>query len=80
MNVLEELLNEANKCVNCGKCKGVCPTYAVAKREGTSSRGRVNLIKARLEGEDRFGPAYVRDIKDCTLCASCFSNCPNELP
>lgn len=79
MKKLNEVAEEAAKCVGCGKCKSVCPSYNVRRREGVSPRGRVALIKSRLGGEEDFAEAYVRDIKDCTLCASCFSNCPNEV-
>ncbi len=79
MDGVNKLIEEAAKCVKCGKCKGVCPTYNVVRREGTSPRGRVALINALAKGEEGFGEAYKRDIKDCTLCASCHTNCPNDV-
>ena len=71
-----ELLTEAAKCVKCGACRSVCPSLYVLKREPSGPRGRVVLIETNLKGDAEFGKAYLRDIKDCTLCGSCYSNCP----
>ena len=85
MENLAKLSEEASKCVSCGACNAMCPTYSVVRREGTGPRGRVALIRARLEevaGSNEgsaFGEEYLRDIKDCTLCASCLKACPREV-
>ena len=85
MENLARLSEEASKCVSCGACNAMCPTYSVVRREGTGPRGRVALIRARLEEVagsiegSAFGDEYLRDIKDCTLCASCLKACPREV-
>ncbi|MBI5559732.1 MAG: (Fe-S)-binding protein [Deltaproteobacteria bacterium] len=68
---------EASKCVRCGICKSFCPTYDVLRREGGSPRGRLSLVESRFGGEGGFKEAYVRHMKECTLCGACYSNCPN---
>ncbi len=77
MKSLEEHIKEALKCVRCGACKSVCPSFDVRRREPSSPRGRVALIEASLKGEEGLGGMYVGHIKECTLCGSCLNNCPN---
>ncbi|MDH4227457.1 MAG: (Fe-S)-binding protein [Deltaproteobacteria bacterium] len=78
MNV-DEILKEAARCVRCGTCKSSCPTFAVLGKEPSGPRGRVTLVEARFSGEQGFTKAYVKDLKDCTLCGSCKYNCPNDV-
>lgn len=57
----------ANKCVNCGMCKGNCPILVAEKNEGTSPRSRVTLLRDKIKSELIF---------KCTLCNACKSYCP----
>src|SRR3989304_4442179 len=66
----KSLLEEAAKCVRCGACKSACPTFDVLRREPSSPRGRVSLIEARLRGVEGMKDAYVKHIKEWTLCGS----------
>ena len=75
-SIKKSLLEEAAKCVRCGACKSACPTFDVLRREPSSPRGRVSLIEARLRGVEGMKDAYVKHIKECTLCGSCLSACP----
>ncbi len=83
MKSVEELLSIASKCVRCGTCKSFCPSYEILRREGDGPRGRVTLAETSLKeagtGGTPFGPAFQKYVKDCTLCGSCHSNCPNDV-
>jgi len=83
MKSVEELLAIASKCVRCGTCKSFCPSYEILRREGGGPRGRVMLAETSLKeagtGGTPFGPAFQKYVKDCTLCGSCHSNCPNDV-
>ena len=64
------------RCVMCGKCKAVCPTYELALREPMGARGRVLVAKA-LEDGDLAPSDYLSDIlNSCLLCGICESTCP----
>jgi glycolate oxidase iron-sulfur subunit len=66
-----------NKCVHCGFCLPVCPTYALWQEEMDSPRGRIYLMKMGLQGEAQFDPAYVRHFDRCLGCMACMSACPS---
>ncbi len=63
------------RCVKCGKCKGVCPTYRSTLREDMSPRGRVHLAelveRGELEPED-----VSQAFTSCLLCMACEEVCP----
>lgn len=39
------------RCVQCGYCLPVCPTYLTMGKETHSPRGRINLVKMAGEGK-----------------------------
>lgn len=67
---------EALKCINCGLCQGVCPVYKTTGEEGTSARGKVNLIKSLLQGELQPSKVSTRLFYLCLLCYACRDACP----
>ena len=77
MDTLERLKEEISKCVRCGTCRSVCPTFKAIGRETACARGRVTLVEHRLNGKLPLNENYLRHIKECTLCGACKSNCPN---
>jgi len=69
-------LTEAYKCVRCGACKTLCPTYLTTLNETMGARGRVAML-----GEldmDRLAPtaALAEMIYSCMLCGACKNLCP----
>lgn len=70
----------ANRCIQCGYCLPVCPTYQSMGKETQSPRGRINLVKAAAEGridiaEDMSGPLDL-----CLGCRACEVACPVGVP
>ncbi len=68
--------DELQKCVNCGLCQAVCPTYLEDGHEGKTARGKIVLLKGMLEG--RIEPsASIADLADdCLTCYACQTVCP----
>jgi glycolate oxidase iron-sulfur subunit len=65
------------RCVHCGLCTAVCPTYVVLGDERDSPRGRIYLIKDMFE-RGRMPPPKVRQHLDrCLGCLSCMTTCPS---
>lgn len=77
MKTLERLKEEIDKCVRCGTCRSVCPTFKAIGRETACARGRITLVEHRLKGALDLSENYLKHIKECTLCGACRSNCPN---
>src|SRR3989304_1499338 len=68
MKPLDQLRVELDKCVRCGTCRSVCPTFKVIGRETASARGRGSLIDAPMKGELGLTEADLQHIKEGPLC------------
>ncbi|MED0675452.1 (Fe-S)-binding protein [Aneurinibacillus thermoaerophilus] len=78
---LEQLRKElqyekTNRCVQCGYCLPVCPTYITMRKETHSPRGRINLVK--MVGEGRITDLSVLEepLNLCLGCRACETACP----
>lgn len=67
----------AEKCVRCGRCLTVCPTYLRNRKEKRSSRGRLALIEARREGRLAEDTDFRKAMSACLLCGACERTCTN---
>ena len=65
-----------DKCVHCGLCLAVCPTYAVLGEEMDSPRGRIFLMKEALEGS-LTNKEVAPYIDRCLGCVACTTACPS---
>ena len=76
MSTTHHNLTEAYKCVRCGACKTLCPTYLTTCNETMGARGRVAML-GELERE-RLAPTAVlaEMIYSCMLCGACKNMCP----
>lgn len=64
-------------CAICGKCIAKCPTYRELSLELHSPRGRLNLIKAFIDGDlPSVGVKFYESLDWCLLCGACNSACP----
>jgi glycolate oxidase iron-sulfur subunit len=68
------------KCVHCGFCLQVCPTYLETGLEAESPRGRIALMKAVEEGRTGITPAIVGHWDKCLQCRACEVVCPSGVP
>jgi glycolate oxidase iron-sulfur subunit len=63
-------------CVHCGFCLPTCPTYLLWGEEMDSPRGRIYLMKQRLEGEP-LDDTMVQHFDQCLGCMACVTACPS---
>lgn len=69
----------AQKCVKCGLCKSVCPTYSVNQEEGSFARGRLALAQMVIEGEIPLTSEVAKQWDECAMCRRCEWICPNDV-
>lgn len=72
----EAMAHAVEKCVHCGFCLAVCPTYRVLGDENDSPRGRILLMKSQLEGEIGLTD-MLPHIDRCLGCLACVTACPS---
>ena len=68
------------KCVHCGLCLNVCPTYLETGLETESPRGRIALMKAVREERVGFTDHVVSHMEMCLQCRACEVVCPSGVP
>ncbi len=65
------------KCVHCGFCLPVCPTYKLWGEEMDSPRGRIYLMKLALDGKAEMNEKWVSHFDSCLGCVACMPACPS---
>lgn len=76
---ISRYLAELSRCVRCGTCRSVCPTFGVIQREPASARGKVSLVDAFIKGDLEPTEGFIKHITECVLCEACQEVCPNEV-
>ncbi|HEY1484070.1 MAG TPA: glycolate oxidase subunit GlcF, partial [Candidatus Acidoferrum sp.] len=66
-----------DKCVHCGFCLPVCPTYVLWGQEMDSPRGRIYLMKMAKDGAVEMNEQWVSHIDSCLGCMACMTACPS---
>jgi glycolate oxidase iron-sulfur subunit len=66
-----------DKCVHCGFCLPVCPTYVLWNEEMDSPRGRIYLMKMVADGAANINETWVGHFDACLGCMACMTACPS---
>jgi glycolate oxidase iron-sulfur subunit len=77
---LDKHRQDIARCVRCGACSTVCPSFLADRRESRSPRGRMALIEAVLDGKLRVSDVYRDRLATCTGCMACESACASGVP
>jgi glycolate oxidase iron-sulfur subunit len=62
--------------MKCGFCGYFCPVYREEKDEKGLARGKDQLIRFALEGEQDLSKGFYQAIDNCLLCKTCVQYCP----
>ncbi|WP_456415807.1 (Fe-S)-binding protein [Thiolapillus sp.] len=74
------MLSEAARCVKCGLCLAVCPTYRLGASETRSPRGRIALVQALSRRQLAVDDYCYEVLGSCLMCRRCEAVCPSEVP
>ncbi|QOW21698.1 (Fe-S)-binding protein [Novilysobacter avium] len=72
----DPLVALADRCVQCGLCLPVCPTYGREGMEAESPRGRIALARAWALDTIEPGPLGDAHLDHCLGCGNCEAVCP----
>jgi glycolate oxidase iron-sulfur subunit len=72
----EVFINEVSKCVRCGTCKSVCPTYLTSLNESMGARGRIAMLGELCSSSLAPSNVLADRIFNCLLCGACKGLCP----
>ncbi|MEZ0360606.1 MAG: (Fe-S)-binding protein [Hydrogenobacter sp.] len=77
--IIEIPIDLAQKCVKCGLCKSVCPTYMVNQEERSFARGRLALAEMVIKGDLVLNEEVAKQWDECAMCRRCEWICPNDV-
>jgi glycolate oxidase iron-sulfur subunit len=62
--------------MHCGMCLPTCPTYDETKRERSSPRGRIRLMREVADGRLDVTATFADEMSYCLGCLACQTACP----
>lgn len=80
LNLLPQILADADRCVLCGMCLPHCPTYGLSHNEAESPRGRISLMLAVARGQLEPDAGLRGHLERCLGCRACEAMCPSLVP
>lgn len=69
-----------SRCVRCGACRAVCPSFLLDHRESLSARGRMAMVDAVLAGNLSLSSVFRDRLATCTGCMACEAACASGVP
>lgn len=79
LNLIPQILADADRCVLCGMCLPHCPTYGLTRNEAESPRGRISLMLAVARGQLEPTPGLHGHLERCLGCRACEAMCPSKV-
>jgi len=71
---------DLSRCVSCGLCLAVCPTYQLTTDESASPRGRLSAMAAVGDGTLPMDGGFEEVMEFCLQCRACEAICPALVP
>ena len=68
--------SDVAQCMKCGFCSYFCPVYREERDEKGLARGKSQLIRFLLKGEQTLTGGFYEAIDNCLLCKTCVQFCP----
>jgi len=78
LSSLKDYYDDIFKCMRCGWCRALCPTHDFLNREANAPRGKIQILRALLDGDlTEISDYAVERLFFCTTCAYCLWRCPS---
>ncbi len=77
--LLEQVQNEAIRCVNCGMCKAICPLFLASREDLYSARGIVFYAYLYSIGKREVLQKLLELVRMCIMCRCCEVRCPPRI-
>jgi glycolate oxidase iron-sulfur subunit len=77
--ILQDYSDEISRCIKCGACRAVCPTFKELLDESMVARGRISLAKALLDNRLELTSGFDNRISTCIDCKACVAGCPSSV-
>ena len=75
---IRKFQTDVEQCMKCGFCGFFCPVYREQRDEKGLARGKDQLIRFALEGEQDLTKGFYQAIDNCLLCRTCVQYCPAQ--
>jgi len=72
----EKYREDVQKCMRCGFCRALCPTFDFVGWEAGSPRGRMQMVKRSLERGEGLSDYALDKFYKCATCGYCLWRCP----
>lgn len=67
---------DKSRCVRCGSCSALCPTYREETVEPMTARGRLALVSGLYHGRLKPSALLSERLMNCSMCGACETQCP----
>jgi len=75
---LERFKDNLELCTKCGYCTFWCPLYQEQPIESSVSRGKYEMLRQLLAGEQEYTKEFADNLNQCMLCMTCTEHCPEK--
>ena len=75
---LERFKDNLDLCTKCGYCTFWCPLYQEQPIESSVSRGKYEMLRQLLAGEQEYTKEFADNLNQCMLCMTCTEHCPEK--
>ena len=75
---IRKFQEDVERCMKCGFCAYFCPIYRVEREEKGLARGKDQLIRLAVEGEQELTEGFYQAVDHCLLCRTCVQYCPAQ--
>ncbi len=73
---IQKFQADVEQCMKCGFCGYFCPIYREEREEKGLARGKDQLIRLALQGQQDLSKGFYQAIDNCLLCRTCVQYCP----